>query len=106
MKRFTSGDWKAFYGDTFHTIRQAHADDKQGHDYGNGELIAHVVQWHKGHDWANARLIAHAPEMYDMLYEVMQELKGYELKVGNKQTYYELIEELLARIDSEEASHE
>ena len=56
MRKFTSGKWKAFYGEDFHTVRQEHFDDEQGHDYGNGKLIAHIVRWHEGHDWPNARL--------------------------------------------------
>ena len=55
---------------------------------------------------ADARLIAAAPDMYGMLYEVMLELKGYETKVSYKKTYYELIQELLARIDGKEENHE
>ena len=63
MRKFTSGKWKAFYGEDFHTVRQEHFDDEQGHDYGNGKLIAHIVRWHEGHDWPNARLMAAAPLM-------------------------------------------
>lgn len=53
----------------------------------------------------DARLIAAAPEMHELLYEVMQELKGYETKVSYKKTYYELIQELLDRIDGKEVSN-
>lgn len=103
MSEFTKGEWKAFYGEKFHTIRQAHADDEQGHDYGNGELIAHVVQWHKGHDWANARLIAAAPEMYGELYEALQLMKGKSSYDGDDFSQQaKSIEELLMRIDVKE----
>ena len=47
MGNFTPGKWKAFYGEKFHTVHQAHADDDEGHDYGKGKLIAHVVQLHE-----------------------------------------------------------
>lgn len=67
MPNFTKGKWNAFYGEDFFGIRAAHADDEQGHDYGNGQIIAHVVRWNDGHSWANARLIAAAPEMYELL---------------------------------------
>ena len=50
---------------------------------------------------ANARLIAAAPEMYELLYEALQELKGYD-PIGNGiSTIYPDIEELLARIDGD-----
>ena len=53
---------------------------------------------------ANGRLIAAAPEMYELLYDAMQELKGYD-PIGNGiSTVYPNIEELLARIDGEEAN--
>ena len=51
-------------------------------------------------------MIAAAPEMYGMLYEVMQELKGYETKISYKKTYYELIQELLDCIDGKDDNHE
>ena len=51
---------------------------------------------------ANARLITAAPEMYELLYEALQELKGYD-PIGNGiSTIYPYIEELLARIDGKE----
>lgn len=110
MSKFTKGKWKAFYGEKFHTIHQAHADDEQGHDYGNGELIAHVVQWHKGHDWANARLIAAAPEMYDAITEcadTLQAIKNADdcneaVRLYDVEELIHSLWELLARIDGKE----
>ena len=99
MAEFTKGKWKAFYGENFHTIRQAHADDK--HDYGNGELIAHVVQWHKGHDWANARLISAAPEMYELLKVWTEILAEPTLMNARKRA-----KELLTSIEGTEAQNE
>lgn len=50
---------------------------------------------------ANARLIAAAPDMFELLYEALQELKGYD-PIGNGiSTIYPDIEELLARIDGD-----
>ena len=51
---------------------------------------------------ANARLIAAAPDMYDLLYEAMQDLQQYETKLSYKKTMWELIEEELNRIDGKE----
>ena len=28
MRKFTSGKWKAFYGEDFHTVHQEHFDDE------------------------------------------------------------------------------
>lgn len=99
MSEFTKGKWTAFYGEDFHGIRAAHADDEQGHDYGNGQIIAHVVRWNDGHSWANARLIAAAPEMYEELIFAITALRGgdaYDRKRADK------IEALLDRIDGKE----
>ena len=50
---------------------------------------------------ANTRLRAAAPDMYELLYEALQELKGYD-PIGNGiSTIYPDIEELLARIDGD-----
>ena len=51
---------------------------------------------------ADARLITAAPEMYDLLYEALQELKGYDPIGNGVSTVYPEIEELLARIDGKE----
>ena len=51
---------------------------------------------------ANARLIAAAPEMYGLLYEALQELKGYKPIENGISTVYPDIEALLARIDGKE----
>lgn len=51
---------------------------------------------------ANARLIAAAPDMYSLLYDAMQDLKGYECKVSNKKTLWELIQEQLDIIDGKD----
>lgn len=51
---------------------------------------------------ANARLIAAAPDMYELLYEAMQDLQHYETKLSYKKTMWELIEEELNRIDGKE----
>ena len=51
---------------------------------------------------ANARLIAHAPEMYELLYEAMQDLQHYETKVSYKKTLWEVIQEELNSIDGKE----
>ncbi len=53
---------------------------------------------------ADARLIAAAPEMYDLLYEAMQELKGYEPIENGISTIWPDIEELLNRIDGKESN--
>ena len=50
---------------------------------------------------ANACLITSAPEMYELLYEALQELKGYDPISNGISTVYPYIEELLARIDGE-----
>ncbi len=107
MSKFTTGKWKAFYGEKFHTVRQAHADDEAGHDYGNGQLIAHIVQWHEGHDWANARLIAAAPDMYNMLHYMLGYVREWE-KISSGRIYkakvrkdINEVEELLAHIDGD-----
>lgn len=56
---------------------------------------------------ANARLIAAAPEMYDELYEALQLLKGKSLYNGDEFSQQaESIQELLARIDGTEATHD
>ena len=103
MAEFTKGKWKAFYGDNFHGIRVAHADDEQGHDYGNGQIIAYVVGWHDGHSWANARLSAAAPEMYDELYEALQLMKGKSSYEGDEfDLQAKSIQELISRIDGKE----
>lgn len=48
---------------------------------------------------ANARLIAAAPDMYELLYEAMQDLQHYETKLSYKKTMWELIQEELDSID-------
>lgn len=55
---------------------------------------------------ANARLIAAAPEMYDLLYDAMQELKGYKPIENGISSIWPDIEELLARIDGKEVGHD
>ena len=55
---------------------------------------------------ANGRLIEAAPEMYGLLYEAMQELKGYKPIENGISTIWPDIEELLARIDGKKSGHE
>lgn len=97
MSEFTKGKWTAFYGEDFHGIRAAHTDDEQGHDYGNGQIIAHVVRWNDGHSWANARLIAAAPEMYELL-KVWVQVQAQPTLRNAKDT----AQKLLTRIDGKE----
>ena len=97
MSKFTPGRWSIappiFDGDAIFAPPQ-----EKGR---RNEVVAMGIL-----NKADARLIVAAPEMYGMLYEVMQELKGYETKVSYKKTYYELIQELLDCIDGKEENHE
>ena len=120
MSEFTQGKWIT---DT-RTIRVScrvlcavRADDRRNDDDRtvvyipscfNDRAIAYIPLTRNGsipqqEAKANARLISTAPEMYELLYEALQELKGYD-PIGNRiSTVYPDIEELLARIDGEEA---
>ena len=103
MAQFTNGEWEAdaktirVSCKVFRTIRVGDIDE--------GHNITFIPSLHGRTEQellANTRLIVAAPEMYELLYEVMEELKGYETKISYKKTYYELIQELLDRIDGKE----
>ena len=106
MSRFTRGTWEI----------QSNAGVKKGttveiyavpeEEVGLAVKVARVMSDNKeippDQRMANARLIAHAPEMYELLYEAMQELMHYETKLSYKKTLWELIEEELAQINGKE----
>ena len=97
MAKFTQGKWHAFMGENSHSVRLAHTDDKEGHDYGNGTLIAHVFDWRDGYSWGNARLIAHAPEMYQLLLDCAEHLSHIGFSPLADKCY-----ELLDKIDGKD----
>ena len=76
---------------------------------GSSESVGHIcnVGWVKIKEVeANARLIAAAPEMYELLKEVAEVLRtrnNYDYIEGDLFSLMTEAEELLARIDGEEA---
>ena len=69
------------------------------------KVIAHVVRTLDYETEANARLIAAAPEMYEELYKAMLLFKGISYCEGDMFDEQAVsIQELLARIDGNEAS--
>ena len=96
MSKFTKGTWR-YDG----PMEWAGTANERRYEIvtEDGEFIIAVVP---GNIEADARLIAAAPEMYELLYEALQELKGYEPIENMISTVYPDIEELLARVDGEE----
>ena len=95
MSEFTQGKWYVIQGAGIDEL-DVISEDKRNICYLFGYSFS---RWNE--QKANARLIAAAPEMYELLYEALQELKGYD-PIGNGiSTIYPDIEELLARIDGD-----
>ena len=92
MKKFTEGKWEVASDGCIEV------DSETGLTHG----IAEVMNFYTAEGEANARLIAAAPEMYDLLYEALQELKGYNPIENGISTIYPDIEELLYSIDGTE----
>ena len=95
MSEFTQGKWYVIQGAGIDEL-DVISEDKRNICC----LFSYsVFRWDE--QKANARLIAAAPDMYELLYEALQELKGYD-PIGNGiSTIYPDIEELLARIDGD-----
>ena len=93
MSEFTKGKWEYDkpFGVIFSYETYAVIANVQG--AGTGSCFCSTQEGQ-----ANARLIAAAPDMYELLYEALQELKGYDPLGNGISTIYPDIEELLARI--------
>ena len=105
MPEFTTGTWEIHhntgkYSTTIEIFAVPYDEDKLPVKV--AKILNDNRQIPQREKEANARLIAAAPDMYSLLYDAMQDLKGYECKVSNKKTLWELIQEQLDIIDGKD----
>ena len=103
MPDFTEGTWKIQHGTTgkYSTTIEIFAvpEEEDALPVKVAKILNDNKQIPQAQREANARLIAAAPDMYELLYEAMQELQHYETKLSYKKTMWELIQEQLNIID-------
>ena len=96
----TPGPWHAFEQCSYSATKGLFEIDAN-HPSGNRQTIAVTPFAGDGHElWANARLIAAAPEMFEVLSELLDTLemsKGYGFDEE-----YEKVREVLAKVDGGE----
>ena len=105
MSEFTKGKWEAGI-DPIAVIPHVYVWTKLKQQKNKPAKIAvmHRCPYIKDKEQlANARLIAAAPEMYELLIFAMASLRDGDIPA---QRVADRIEELLVRIDGEEAEHE
>ena len=105
MPEYTKGTWEIQHSTGKHSTTIeifCIPDDKDALPVKVARVLNDNKQIPPAQREANARLIAAAPDMYELLYEAMQDLQHYETKLSYKKTMWELIQEQLDIVDGKE----